>query len=178
MIQDYKSQHTAYSKTVFPAISLRFSSFHKSFSDGSLHFSCIKGFLGNRYGYRPFPPVIRSSEFEVLRELIEGDVDSETLSLLDEWFLQDANAVPPVHVLQPITTKLENFNNEENPDLQRQDKSKWWKVFEKIQKTLQLAAAKAKTKGVFDAQRMHKYFQSGKLKTLWFRFFSSDRMEV
>ncbi|XP_072034434.1 NACHT domain- and WD repeat-containing protein 1-like [Amphiura filiformis] len=121
---------------------------------------CFVGFLGNKYGYRPFPPIIPSSEFKKLRQLVQGDVDPEAISLLDEWFLQDTNAVPPVHVLQPITTKLENFNNEENPDLQRADRSRWWQVFETLQRTLQLAATKAQSKGLYEAQQMHKYFQS------------------
>ena len=89
---------------------------------------------------------------------------------MDEWFLKDTNAVPPVHVLQPITTKLKHFNNEDNPDLQRTDRSKWWQVFETLQRTLQLAATKAKTDGVFDKHQMHKYFQSGMIGDIVFGF--------
>ncbi|XP_013168603.1 PREDICTED: NACHT and WD repeat domain-containing protein 2 [Papilio xuthus] len=66
-------------------------------------------FLGQKYGYRPIPTYVLSSELQMLRdELAAGGVD---VILLDTWYKKDSNAVPPVSVLQPISSILVNFNN-------------------------------------------------------------------
>lgn len=66
-------------------------------------------FLGQKYGYRPIPTYIVSSELQMLRdELASTGTD---VSLLDTWYRKDSNAVPPVSVLQPISSILINFNN-------------------------------------------------------------------
>lgn len=50
-----------------------------------------------------------SSELQLLRdELAAGGVD---VILLDTWYKKDSNAVPPISVLQPISSILINFNN-------------------------------------------------------------------
>lgn len=33
------------------------------------------------------------------------------VSLLDLWYKKDSNAVPPISILQPISSILTNFNN-------------------------------------------------------------------
>lgn len=66
-------------------------------------------FLGQKYGYRPIPTYILSSELQLLRdELTALNVDG---NLLDMWYKKDSNAVPPISVLQPISSILVNFNN-------------------------------------------------------------------
>lgn len=66
-------------------------------------------FLGQKYGYRPIPTYILSSELQLLRdELAAGGTD---VTLLDMWYRKDSNAVPPISVLQPISSILINFNN-------------------------------------------------------------------
>lgn len=40
--------------------------------------------------------------------LAENGID---VTLLDTWYRKDTNAVPPVSVLQPISSILVNFNN-------------------------------------------------------------------
>lgn len=66
-------------------------------------------FLGQKYGYRPIPTYILSSELLLLRdELTALNVDG---NLLDLWYKKDSNAVPPISVLQPISSILVNFNN-------------------------------------------------------------------
>lgn len=40
--------------------------------------------------------------------LAENGID---VTLLDMWYRKDTNAVPPVSVLQPISSILINFNN-------------------------------------------------------------------
>lgn len=69
----------------------------------------IQVFLGQKYGHRPVPTQILASEFDMLRSETEG-VD-EDVKLLDVWYQLDTNAVPPVRVLQPISSILINFNN-------------------------------------------------------------------
>lgn len=66
-------------------------------------------FLGQKYGYRPIPTIILSSELQLLRdELTALGIDGV---LLDTWYKKDSNAVPPISVLQPISSILINFNN-------------------------------------------------------------------
>jgi len=66
-------------------------------------------FLGQKYGYRPIPSQILASEFDMLRS--ELNRIEEDTALLNEWYQLDTNAVPPVRVLQPISSILINFNN-------------------------------------------------------------------
>ena len=69
-------------------------------------------FLGQKYGYRPIPTYILSSELQMLRdELTAMGIDG---ILLDTWYKKDCNAVPPISVLQPISSILINFNNKVN----------------------------------------------------------------
>lgn len=66
-------------------------------------------FLGQKYGYRPIPTYILTSELMLIRdELIGLNADA---SLLEMWYKKDSNAVPPISVLQPISSILVNFNN-------------------------------------------------------------------
>lgn len=66
-------------------------------------------FLGQKYGYRPIPTYILSSELQILRDdLVANGTDA---TLLDMWYKKDSNAVPPISVLQPISSILVNFNN-------------------------------------------------------------------
>lgn len=64
---------------------------------------------GQKYGYRPIPTYILSSELQLLRDdLAAMGID---VVLLDTWYRKDSNAVPPISVLQPISSILINFNN-------------------------------------------------------------------
>ncbi len=66
-------------------------------------------FLGQKYGYRPIPTYILASELAQFRECLVGlGID---VILLDTWYKKDANAVPPICILQPISSILVNFNN-------------------------------------------------------------------
>ena len=51
---------------------------------------------GDRYGYRPLPASIPAAEFAQ----IEKRVPAGAVAFLREWYRLDANAVPPIHVLQ------------------------------------------------------------------------------
>ncbi|XP_055309195.1 NACHT and WD repeat domain-containing protein 2-like, partial [Sitodiplosis mosellana] len=115
-------------------------------------------FLGQKYGYRPIPTYILSSELQLLRdELTALNVDG---SLLDMWYKKDSNAVPPISVLQPISSILVNFNNKRVPKLQAEDQAIWWDTLGKMQKILRKSAASLSSAGKIDKDQMHNYFMS------------------
>ncbi|XP_052126754.1 NACHT and WD repeat domain-containing protein 2, partial [Frankliniella occidentalis] len=115
-------------------------------------------FLGQKYGYRPIPTYIVSSELQMLRdELASTGTD---VVLLDTWYRKDSNAVPPVSVLQPISSILINFNNKRIPKLQQHDQAVWWDTLGKMQKLLRKASATLFAAGKMDRDAMHNYFMS------------------
>jgi len=73
------------------------------------HTLWTQAFLGQKYGYRPFPPKIAADEFEAIRRELET-VDG-AWSLLDTWFRKDTNSVPHVYVLQPISSVLPHYTD-------------------------------------------------------------------
>ena len=113
-------------------------------------------FLGQKYGYRPFPAKIDATEFD---RLLAGVSDAEDKSLLNYWFYRDDNSVPAVYVLQPITVHLPHFSDNENNERRKAARTKWWKSFEAMQMILRHAASKQ-----LDKQEAGKYFMSGECK--------------
>ncbi|XP_004923513.1 NACHT and WD repeat domain-containing protein 2 [Bombyx mori] len=115
-------------------------------------------FLGQKYGYRPIPTYVLSSELQMLREeLAAGGVD---VILLDTWYKKDSNAVPPISVLQPISSILINFNNKRVPKLQAEDQAIWWDTLGKMQKLFRKASLQLYNAGKIDKDTMHNYFMS------------------
>ncbi|CAL8088657.1 unnamed protein product [Orchesella dallaii] len=115
-------------------------------------------FLGQKYGYRPIPTYILATELTLLKETLQQmGVDTH---LLDLWYKKDTNAVPPVMILQPISTILVNFNNKRVPKLQSQDQAIWWDTLNKMQKLLRKAAHMCNVNGKMDNDAMHNYFMS------------------
>ncbi|KAI9580289.1 NACHT and WD repeat domain-containing protein 2 [Glossina fuscipes] len=115
-------------------------------------------FLGQKYGYRPIPTYILSSELQLIcEELTSMGVDR---ALLDLWYKKDSNAVPPVSVLQPISSILINFNNKRVPKLQAQDQAVWWDTLGKMQKLLRKASASLGASGKMTKDAVHNYFMS------------------
>ena len=117
----------------------------------------LQTFLGQKYGYRPFPAKIRSSEFETLLAAVEKEDD---LQLLKHWFWRDDNAVPTQYLLQPITSLLPDYRNYENKELRKKASSDWWAAFERMQVVLRVAADT-----VLDEEERHKYHMSGNVST-------------
>ncbi|XP_077862128.1 NACHT domain- and WD repeat-containing protein 1-like [Saccoglossus kowalevskii] len=95
-------------------------------------------FLCQKYGYRPFPPKIPANELDAMRRVLVSE--NKSVELLDTWFQRDDNAVPSVYILQPISSILVHFNNNENPDQMANDRRKWWDVFEALQQQLRHAS--------------------------------------
>ncbi|XP_066597814.1 NACHT and WD repeat domain-containing protein 2 isoform X2 [Prorops nasuta] len=115
-------------------------------------------FLGQKYGYRPIPTYVLSSELEMLRTELEGQ--GMDVSLLDKWYKKDSNAVPPTSILQPISSILKNFNNKRIPKLQQEDQAIWWDTMLKMQKLFRKGAQSLYNNGKFDKDTMHNYFMS------------------
>ena len=118
---------------------------------GSFHFQT---FLGQKYGYRPFPATIAAAEFEKLL----GAIDTkEDLQLLTHWFWRDDNVAPAQYLLQPVTSFLPDYRNYENKELRKKASSDWSAAFERMQLVLRMAAEKVLT----NKRDKHKYKQSG-----------------
>ena len=111
-------------------------------------------FLGQKYGYRPFPARIAASEFEKLLGAVDSQDDHQ---LLKSWFWRDDNAVPAQYLLQPITSLLPHYRDYENSELRKKASADWWAAFERMQVVLRMAADKALTKN----SERHKYYMSG-----------------
>ncbi|XP_038054567.1 NACHT domain- and WD repeat-containing protein 1-like [Patiria miniata] len=112
-------------------------------------------FLCQKYGYRPFPPKIENDEFKILRQTL--DDNGKPIEMLDTWFIRDDNCVPPVYVLQPISSKLPYFNRQDEPEKMKENRGEWWTTFELIQGQLRFAANEAEKRGLLTAEQAKKY---------------------
>ena len=112
-------------------------------------------FLGQKYGYRPFPTKIVATEFEKLLGAVDNQDD---VKLLKHWFWRDENSVPAQYLLQPITSLLPHYRNYTDDKLRKKASAEWWTAFEKMQVVLRAAADKALDS---NANERHKYYMSG-----------------
>ncbi|KAI1720798.1 NACHT domain-containing protein [Ditylenchus destructor] len=116
-------------------------------------------FLCQKYGYRPLPSEVLSSELEVLKRILKEQQQAD-VSVLDTWYIEDLNAVPSQFILQPISSILVNFNNKRIPKLQEQDARTWWEIEAKMQNLLRKGAKICHERGYFAYDQMHNYFMS------------------
>ena len=112
-------------------------------------------FGGQKYGYRPIPTEIVHTELIQLREVLIS-IGSD-VSLIDKWYRIDLNAVPPVSILQPITTHLPHFLNKRVPNLQARDSGIWWGTLPKMQMLLRKASHTLYINGKMTYDEMHNY---------------------
>ncbi|XP_052105636.1 NACHT domain- and WD repeat-containing protein 1-like isoform X2 [Mytilus californianus] len=94
--------------------------------------------LSHKYGYRNLLKQIEAKEFEQLLQAIDSTEDKE---LLTKWYKRDDNAVPPVYVLQRISTQLPDFISS-NVDDKNKAKAIWWIHSDKMQDLLAATAEK------------------------------------
>ena len=66
----------------------------------------FQAIVGDKYGYRPIPRSVEEGLFESL-----ASVKVQGWELVEEWYRKDMNAVPAVYILQPISSKIHNYNN-------------------------------------------------------------------
>ncbi|XP_031642138.1 NACHT domain- and WD repeat-containing protein 1 [Oncorhynchus kisutch] len=114
--------------------------------------------LGNRYGHRPIPRVLPGKQFEVLLSKLPQD----QVGLLHQWFRKDNNAVPPVYVLQPITTLLPHYNDlqPERRPLQDDSVISWRYTEARLLQLLRTAAVQAEKDGDITVEQKHQFFKS------------------
>ncbi|BES94311.1 NAHypothetical proteinT domain [Nesidiocoris tenuis] len=115
-------------------------------------------FLGQKYGYRPIPTYILSSELQMIRDDLAAN--GSEVHYLDTWYRKDSNAVPPISVLQPISSILVNFNNKRIPKLQQHDQAVWWDTLGKMQKLFRKGSLSLFNQGKIDKDIMHNYYMS------------------
>jgi hypothetical protein len=112
-------------------------------------------FGGQKYGYRPLPTEIISTDLAELTDVLISM--GNDVSLLGKWYRIDKNAVPPVSILQPITTHLTHFLNKRVPHLQARDSGIWWGTLPKMQLLLRKASHTLFVSGKMTHEEMHNY---------------------
>ncbi|KAK2159955.1 hypothetical protein LSH36_143g06023 [Paralvinella palmiformis] len=115
-------------------------------------------FLGQKYGYRPIPTFILATEFDMIVDVVK-EVPSDA-ALLQQWYKRDDNAVPPIMILQPISSILSNFNNKRHQRLMEKDQNAWWDIMGRLQKMLRKGAQILFLNRKLDREQMHNYFMS------------------
>ncbi|KAJ1085603.1 hypothetical protein NDU88_005733 [Pleurodeles waltl] len=133
--------------------------------------------IGNRYGYRPVPRVIEEKEYNVLRARVLGD--DSAIELLDRWFWKDENAVPPVYLLQPITTHLRHYDDKDPAHREQQqcEVTSWRSTERQLTAILRHAAQLAEQEGMFSKTQKHKYYKSVTEWEIEFGLLTSDTSE-
>jgi len=111
--------------------------------------------MGQKYGFRPLPSKIPSTEFE---KLLGNITDQEEKAVLETWFKCDMNTIPPTYVLQPVSSHIPDHlcrdAKQRNLALQQ-----WNQVFSQIQGILRREARKMFEDQ--DEEQLLKYFMSG-----------------
>ena len=103
--------------------------------------------LGDKYGWRPLPPSVDSDEFESLLE----HIDKSDRELVTTWYLRDDNAVPPCHLLQPISSQFPIHSTDRN------ELSKAWEEWGTIEKKIWSLLRTAAEKIGLEEENKHKY---------------------
>ncbi|XP_067288484.1 NACHT domain- and WD repeat-containing protein 1 [Pseudorasbora parva] len=120
----------------------------------------LQALLGNQYGHRPIPHLIPETEFESLVSKLSKD--SESLTLLNQWFSKDSNSVPPTYILQPITAHYPHYNEKgsESGKLHDNDVISWNLTESRLLQALRTAAQQAERDGDISVDHKHKFFKS------------------
>ena len=116
--------------------------------------------MGQKYGFRPLPSKIATTEFE---QLLDNLTDHEERNLLGKWFVCDKNAVPAIYVLQPVSSQIPGYLSQDPGQRQRAIKQ-WNKIFAQLQKIVRRGAKRLF--GDQDGDNLRKYFISGNFFSL------------
>lgn len=111
--------------------------------------------MGQKYGFRPLPAKIASTEFEAI---LGNLTNQEERKVLEKWFQCDLNSVPPTYVLQPVSSHIPDYlcHDAEQKHLALQQ---WTRIFIQIQQILRREATNLF--GDQGGEQVHKYFMSG-----------------
>lgn len=66
-------------------------------------------FLNQRHGYRALMPSIPKEEFNQMMEMLRAM--GEDLTVFNTWYKEDANSLPPVFVLQQISSIIPGYKS-------------------------------------------------------------------
>ncbi|ELU08907.1 hypothetical protein CAPTEDRAFT_127243, partial [Capitella teleta] len=116
-------------------------------------------FLGNKYGYRPMPSKIPEEEFQILKHVAQ-EVKHEKWKTIEGWYTLDENASPKEYVLLPISKKLPDFSNPDNPEKRKEAQNTWNTLSVDITRTLRDVAMEAEKRQKISNLQKHKYFMS------------------
>ncbi|KAK3582783.1 hypothetical protein CHS0354_035720 [Potamilus streckersoni] len=111
-------------------------------------------FLNQKYGYKPLQTAINVAEFETLLSALR-ESGREVTQLLT-WFKRDDNNVPPMYVLQPISSVISGYKEMENKEAQQQ----WDRIYNELRDSLKFASQQCFDKGLITKDVKHKYFMS------------------
>lgn len=115
--------------------------------------------MGQKYGYRPFPPKIPATTFDkVIHLLTEHEKSTETFK---QWFLLDENACPSMYNLQSISSILKYYTDPSQAELHKADKAKWWDAFNEMQLQFRYAAKRLLEKQQLNKEEAMKFLISG-----------------
>lgn len=95
--------------------------------------------------------------------MLLSKLPQDQVGLLHQWFRKDNNAVPPVYVLQPITTLLPHYNDlqPERRPLQDDSVISWRYTEARLLQLLRTAAVQAEEDGDITVEQKHQFFKSG-----------------
>ncbi|KAL4221581.1 NACHT and WD repeat domain-containing protein 2 [Mactra antiquata] len=111
-------------------------------------------FLNQKHGYRPLQVSIPEQEFEYLLEsLKELGHDTE---LVLTWYRKDTNQVPPVYLIQPISTIIPGYKDKDN----KEAKQEWENVNDKLRQEFRFASDKCLEQKHISEEDRHKYYMS------------------
>ncbi|KAL3862495.1 hypothetical protein ACJMK2_008455 [Sinanodonta woodiana] len=111
-------------------------------------------FLNQKHGYKPLQTTIHAAEFEALLSALR-ESQREVTQLLT-WFKRDDNIVPPMYVLQPISSVIPGYKEMENKEAQQH----WDKIYNELRDSLKFASQQCFDKGLITKDVKHKYFMS------------------
>ena len=124
-------------------------------------------FLGQRYGWVPLPRTINYEEFEQIHNYMSTSIEfREELKLLETWYCEDANSVPPYYLLQRISKVLPNYLKKEDTAAMKEAQGEWSEQSTRLQKALFSTVNALFQSGAFTAEQQKSYMISGKSKDL------------
>ncbi|WAR13694.1 NWD2-like protein [Mya arenaria] len=111
-------------------------------------------FLNQKHGFRPLQASIVATEFQMLCDALK-ELGKDT-SQLKQWYKKDENQVPPVYILQPISTYIPGYRDKSNQSAREE----WDTVFNHLRENLRTASRTSHQQGKLSKEDMHKYYMS------------------
>ena len=102
----------------------------------------------------------------ILYIIVQYCSDQETLFHCScRWYKKDENCFPASYILQPVTTWIPNYFNDNSPSLKQEAQKEWQREYNMMREFLQQAAKKEFEDKEHDL--WHKYVRSGEILILF-----------